>query len=193
MTPAPGFAVVDLETTGLSFRTDRILQMAIVLVEADGSISGRWSTYVRPERVLSADLGPTHIHGIRRRRLIVAPSESPALRRLASLTADRVVVAHNARFDASFLREAATRHRVGLHWSGLLCTLELSRRLDTERRLLHRLPDVCERYGVRIERAHDALHDALATAKVLPGLLRDNGIDPADEAGGRLLQSLSVS
>lgn len=169
-------AVFDLETTGLSPTRDRILQMAVVLLDADGSITGQWSTYVRPARVLTADLGPTHIHGISRRRLVLAPGEARALSTFAKLTAGRVVVAHNARFDLGFIRAATARHAVDLRWNGVLCTLDLSRRLDPERRLLHKLADVCERYGVVIEHAHDALGDATATAAVLPHILRGHGL-----------------
>lgn len=172
---SPGLAVVDLETSGLSSANDRILQMAVLLVDSCGNTTERWSTYVRPARVLTADLGPTHIHGIKRTQLLFAPTEKSAMARFAELTADRVVVAHNARFDMGFVRAAATRHDIELRFQGILCTLDLSRRLDPERRQLHKLADVCDRYGVVIAHAHDALHDATATAAVLPHLLREHG------------------
>jgi DNA polymerase III epsilon subunit-like protein len=47
----------------------------------------------------------------------------------------------------------------------------MSRRLDPERQLSHRLADVAERYGVALDRPHDALADAAATAAILPHLL----------------------
>jgi DNA polymerase III epsilon subunit-like protein len=52
----------------------------------------------------------------------------------------------------------------------------MSRRLDPERALSHRLGDVCQRYGVALERPHDALADAAATAAVVPHLLAAHGI-----------------
>ena len=169
-------AVFDLETSGLSSSKDRILQMAVVLLDHDGVVSTTWSTYVRPTNVLTTDLGPRHIHGIRRRDVLLAPGERHAMNRFAELTAHRVVVAHNARFDMGFVRAAATRHGIDLDWTGVMCTLDLSRRLDPERRRLHKLSDVCERYGVELGHAHDALHDATATATVLPHLLREHGL-----------------
>jgi DNA polymerase III subunit epsilon len=57
-----------------------------------------------------------------------------------------------------------------------LCTLSLSRRLDPDRTMSHRLSDLCERYGIANERPHDALEDAAATAAVVPHLLRAHGI-----------------
>jgi DNA polymerase-3 subunit epsilon len=57
----------------------------------------------------------------------------------------------------------------------------MSRRLDPDREQSHRLADVCERYGVSLERPHDALADAEATAAVLPHLLRAHHVhDVAD-------------
>ena len=60
-----------------------------------------------------------------------------------------------------------------------LCTLSLSRRLDPDRRLSHRLGDVCERFDIVNERPHDAVYDARVTALVLPHLLAAHGIERA--------------
>ena len=57
----------------------------------------------------------------------------------------------------------------------------MSRRLDPERQLSHRLADVIARYGIANERPHDALEDALATAAVLPHLLRAHGVTTTDQ------------
>ena len=62
-----------------------------------------------------------------------------------------------------------------------LCTLQLSRRLDPERQLTHGLADVTARYDVTIERHHDALCDARATAAVLPHLLAAHGVVDATD------------
>ena len=52
----------------------------------------------------------------------------------------------------------------------------MSRRLDPDRALSHRLTDVAERYGVELLNAHDAAADAAATADVLPHLLAAHGV-----------------
>jgi len=56
-----GFAVVDLETTGLYPSTDRVIEVAVVHVSADAEIVGEFCTLINPCR----DVGPTRIHGIR--------------------------------------------------------------------------------------------------------------------------------
>jgi DNA polymerase-3 subunit epsilon len=175
-----GYAVVDLETTGLR-PTDTILQMAVVLTDVTGRITRQWSTHVRPPRFMSTDLGPRHIHGIGRRHLLFAPRLNRAMHTLAELTAGRIVVAHNAPFDTRFLRTAADNVGIPLGWAGVLCTLDLSRRLDPSRHKNHRLTSLCEDYGIRLDQAHDALHDARATAELLPHLLREHAIVSIDQ------------
>ncbi|WP_297006582.1 exonuclease domain-containing protein, partial [uncultured Corynebacterium sp.] len=53
------FAVVDVETTGFTNR-DRVLEVAVVHADADGTVTGTWSTLVNPER----DIPNSRIHGI---------------------------------------------------------------------------------------------------------------------------------
>lgn len=180
----PTFAVVDLETSGLSSRRHRVLQIGVVVVDADGTVLDRWSSLVKLRWPLQR-VGPTRIHGITRRTLRGAPSIETALDELGARIDGSIVVAHNAAFDAGFLARAARRRppddplRRGLE--SPLCTLRMSRRLDPDHQLSHRLADVCERYGVTLVRPHDALADAEATAAVLPHLLAAHGV--TDTAG----------
>lgn len=183
--PPLRFAVVDVETSGLSVGQHRILQIGLVVVEVDpvdhrSTEIARWSTMIRL-RWPWQRLGPRRIHGIRRRDLRGAPQLADALRELQQRLDGAIFTAHNAGFDAGFLEEAARTAGFPLELGPLLCTLRLSRRLDTERSQSHRLSDVCTRYGVTLDRPHDALEDAAATAAVLPHLLRAHGITRADQ------------
>jgi len=183
---ARGFAVVDLETSGLR-ASDTILQMAVILRDLSGRTTRNWSTHVRPRSVLTADLGPRHIHGIGRRHVLFAPGLRRAMTTLAELTTGRIVVAHNAPFDTRFLRNAAEEVGVTLDWAGVLCTLDLSRRLDPHGHKNHRLGSLCEDYGIRLDQAHDAFHDAQATAELLPHLLRGHAIESVAQMSGYFL------
>ena len=183
-TVAP-FAVVDVETTGLRFDRDQILQIAVVLHNWSSQLAPTqptsvWSTYVRPSKFWSRDLGPQHVHGISRRHLVFAPNTAKAMRKFAQLTSGRIIVAHNADFDTKFLRAAALEHDIDLHWAGVLCTLQLSRKLDPQRQQTHKLSTLCEKYGVALDQAHHAEHDARATAELLPHLLTAHGIADAE-------------
>jgi DNA polymerase-3 subunit epsilon len=175
----PRFAVVDLETSGLNTQRHRILQLGMVVVEADGTVVDQWSSLVKLRWPLQR-VGPTSIHGITRSTLKGAPSLDDALDELGARLDGAIFTAHNAKFDSEFLARAVRRRtaadpvRAGIE--PRLCTLRMSRRLDPERALSHRLGDVCERYGVALERPHDALGDAAATAAVLPHLLAAHGV-----------------
>jgi DNA polymerase III subunit epsilon len=174
----PRFAVVDIETSGLSLRRHRILQVAIVTVEG-GQVVDEWSSLVKL-RWPWQRVGPSAMHGISRRSLRSAPRRVDVLAELGRRLEGTVFTAHNALFDWSFIDRASRRDGVVLPPLSRLCTLRLSRGLDPERERSHRLADLCERYGVVNDRPHDALFDARATAMVLPHLLGAHGVTDAD-------------
>jgi DNA polymerase-3 subunit epsilon len=175
------FAVVDVETSGLSLRRDRLLQVGVVVVDERGGILERWASLVRPRRRLLFRVGPTRLHGIRRGALRHAPPLRSVLDELARRLDGAVFVAHNARFDLGFLEKAAEEAGVRLPITTTLCTLRLSRELDPGRLLSHRLGAICERHGIELVRPHDALADADATAAVLPRLLAAHGFSSSGD------------
>ena len=175
------FAVVDVETSGLSLRRDHVLQVGVVLVDGDGVVLDRWGSLLRPRSPWFFRVGPTELHGIRRRDVRHAPPAGQVLHELAQRMAGARFVAHNAPFDIGFLRKAATQYGVALPIDDPLCTLRLSRALDPQRAQSHRLGDLCRRYDVELVRPHDALADADATAAVLPHLLRAHGVTTIDQ------------
>ncbi len=173
---AARFAVVDVETSGLSVKRHRILQVAVVIADGDGHILDRWVSLVRPRWRWLFRLGPREIHGLNRADLRKAPAARDVLTELSQRIDGATFTAHNAQFDAEFLLTSARRFRVQLPIAAQLCTLRLSRTLDPERALSHRLADVSARYGIANARPHDALEDALTTAALLPHLLRAHGV-----------------
>lgn len=163
------YAVIDLETTGLRVGwNDRVVEVAVVQLDATGSVVTEWCTLVNPGR----DLGPQHIHGIRAVEVLDAPSFSEIAGCLARLLAGRIVVAHNFRFDGPFL--AAEYQRIGvtapLDPNYGLCTMALAAQyLPGAGRSL---ADCCARAGVEVTCAHSALYDARAAAGLLTYYLR---------------------
>ena len=175
------FAVVDVETSGLSLRRHHVLQVGVVVVDGEGQVLDRWSSLLAPRSRWFFRVGPTSVHGIRRQQLRGAPPAPDVLVELSHRMQGSRFVAHNAAFDVAFLRKAASRHSVDLAFGDPLCTLKMSRALDPDRQLSHRLGDLCQRYGIELSRPHDALADADATAAVLPMLLRAHGVVTADQ------------
>ncbi|WP_158888489.1 exonuclease domain-containing protein [Amycolatopsis anabasis] len=180
----PGYAVVDLETTGLDpGRHHRIVEVAVVHVSPGGEITGSWETLVNPAR----DLGPQRIHRVTAAQTLRAPTFGDIAGRLAGLLAGRVVVAHNLRFDGRFLAAEFARHNhpVPLGPDHGLCTMLLAR--DYLPGAGRSLADCCAAFGITIEDAHRASADALAAARLLAGYLR---LDPDGE---RWTESLSAA
>ena len=183
------FAVVDVETSGLSLRHNHLLQIGVVVVDGAGHIVDRWTSLVRPRHRVLFRVGPTRLHGISRRDVRHAPELRPVLQRLAAALDGAVFVAHNASFDVGFLRKAAASTGIVLHIESTLCTLQLSRQLDPQRSDSHRLGAICERFGVALVRPHDALADADATAAVLAHLLAAHGITNREQMGAQLVRA----
>ena len=169
-----GFAVVDVETTGLFPGSHRIAEIAVVHVEPDGTVGNRWETLVNPER----DLGPQHIHGIQAADILRAPLFEDIAHDVMDLLAGRVLVAHNVHFDYRFVSHEMGRTGLALPFEAhdCLCTMKLARRyLPGAGRTLK---DCCDSFGVSLDNAHCAGDDAEAAAHVLSNYLRMDSENP---------------
>ncbi|WP_438853892.1 exonuclease domain-containing protein [Agromyces sp. M3QZ16-3] len=159
----PSFAVIDVETTGLSPKAGRVLELAVVRVDARGAVIDEWTSRFNPE----GPVGATHIHGI----TAADVADAPLFHEVAGTIVDRLgglpVAAHNAKFDLAFLRSEFTLAGWDMPWLPSFCTLHGSYHYlpDMHRR---RLADCCWATGVPLSDAHSALGDARAAA----GLLR---------------------
>ncbi|MFE1251035.1 DEDDh family exonuclease [Streptomyces sp. NPDC058735] len=161
-----GYAVVDVETTGLA-RDDRIISAAVYRLDARGEVEDHWYTTVNPER----DPGPVWIHGLTSEALEGSPLFPDIAEEFTSRLAGRVLVAHNAVFDWQMIareyaranREAPVRQR--------LCTIALSKELGLPLPN-HKLESLAAHFGVVQQRAHHALDDARVLAEAFrPSLL----------------------
>jgi DNA polymerase-3 subunit epsilon len=165
--------VVDVETTGLNpYRYDRVIEVAAVCLAPGQGILHELTSLVNPER----DVGPTRIHGLTASDLVNAPRFEEIAGDLADfLRGSDALVGHNVRFDVSFLQSEYARIGVAMPHYATLDTLALAGRGT--------LSACCERHGVEFDgRAHAAIHDARATARLLqkileqdPGLLYECG------------------
>lgn len=120
------WALVDVETSGVIARRDRVLSVAVVTIGPDGEQTGEFSTLLNP----GCDPGPVHVHGLTAERLLGAPTFEQVAGRIGALLQDRVLVAHNAQFDYDFLAHEFARARLYLPVSRRLCTLALNRQVD---------------------------------------------------------------
>ena len=173
--PRPaGYVVFDCETTGTDTSEDEIVSLALVRLDPDGVEVTRYETLVRPSRPIPA--GATAVHGISDDDVAGAPRFAQIASKLRGLLDGAVFVAHNASFDLEIVRHAFAR--VGLDYSpdDIACTLEAFRLLEPLADN-HRLQSICERRGIELHGAHEAIGDVLATVALLR-LLLDEDIAP---------------
>jgi len=146
---------VDLETNGLSYVRGRIIEVAAIRVEA-GQITGSVNQLIDPGTELPRFI--TDLTGITAADVRAAPAFHQIAHELHQLLEGAVFVAHNVRFDYSFLKQEFKR--VGLDFSPRqLCTMRLSRALFPQERS-HKLESIIRRHGFLAERRHRAYDDA---------------------------------
>lgn len=118
------FTVFDIETTGMSAVSDRIVELAAVRIDTDGERTA-FQTLVHPGRSIPPDA--TRVHRISDAMVASAPKFSAAARDFMALAAGSTLVAHNARFDLSFMQESLARTGMQLWKSKTMDTLKLIR------------------------------------------------------------------
>ena len=157
-------AVIDVETTGLfPNRHDRVVEIAIVIIGADGQLQQEFVSLVNPAR----DIGPTSIHGLTSADILHAPQFADVASLVLSALKGTVAIAsHNVRFDRQFLEGEFVRLKSDLPDFHTLCTMQLAGGGN--------LSDCCRHHGITFEgNTHDALNDARAAARLLISLLAD--------------------
>ena len=157
---ATGFAVVDVETTGLfPGGHDRVVEIGIVALDPWMRSEAEWTTLVNPCR----DIGPTRIHGITASQVVNAPIFADIVGDVSACLGDRIVVGHNIRFDLSFLDAEFGHAGYRVEWAPGLDTMWLASSITGARRLV----ECCECFGIDTGRSHSALSDARSTAALL--------------------------
>lgn len=165
-----GFVVVDLETTGLSPQRSQILEIGAVRIESL-RMTDRFETLVDPGQPVPASI--TRLTGIDAALLAGAPGTVCALEDFQAWLAeapDAIFVAHNAAFDAGFVRRGLAQHGLPALATPVLCTRRLSRRL-VPRLGRYGLDALSAHFGISNGARHRALGDASAAARLLLELL----------------------
>jgi DNA polymerase III subunit epsilon len=155
------FVALDLETTGLSAETDRIVEIGAVRFLMSGQEVGRFQRLVNPERPMSP--GAYAIHGLSDADLADAATAREVLPEFLEFLGDpgsTVLLAHNASFDAGFLGCELSRAGLPLSELSILDTLALARR-RLPMLSSHRLDAMAQHLGLDGAGTHRALADSL--------------------------------
>lgn len=160
------YAIVDIETTGGSSRMEKITEIAIY--QHDGEkITGEFASLINPERNIPYFI--TSLTGITNEMVEDAPRFYEIAKKIVEMTEGRTFVAHNARFDYSFLREEFKS--LGFNFRRpLLDTVALSRKLIPGH-TSYSLGNICKDLQIVINGRHRAAGDAFATTRLFEILL----------------------
>jgi DNA polymerase-3 subunit epsilon len=148
---------LDVETTGMSFTRNRIIEIGAIRVES-GEVKASFNRLIDPQAELPQFI--TELTGITRDDLISSPSFYDICDELYEIMQGAIFVAHNVRFDYGFLKQEFKR--VGKQFNPKqLCTVRLSKALyPTERH--HKLQNLIDRCDIEVTARHRAYDDAQA-------------------------------
>ncbi|SFR49669.1 exonuclease domain-containing protein [Thiomicrospira sp. ALE5] len=148
------WVLVDIETTGGKPGRDEIIEIAVQRFH-DGEWVQSWQQLIRPQRTIPPWI--TRLTGITNAMVADAPRFNEIADELAALLADKVFVAHNARFDYGFIKHQFKQ--LGLNWRATtLCTVKLSKQLFPQYPR-HGLDHLVARYDLPQVDRHRAMGD----------------------------------
>jgi DNA polymerase-3 subunit epsilon len=174
-------AIVDLETTGGHITRDRITEIGIVLV--DGDRVERFSSLINPGQPIPPFI--EKMTGISNEMVADAPPFEALADEILAMLSGRLFIAHNARFDYGFLKNAF--RRLGLKFqTEVLCSVKLSRKLYPQH-YKHNLDSLIERHGIVLEERHRAMADAEAVWAFLQSARAELTETVIEEMAGALL------
>ena len=155
------FVVFDIETTGLSPLGCKITEIGAVLVKKD-EVLAIFNTFVNPEIPIPPEI--TQLTGISDDMVKDAPKTKEAIQSFLDFIGDRMLVAHNASFDISFIRKAAADFDLPFS-NAYLDTVSMSRYVNPDLKK-HKLDTVAEYFGLGDFNHHRASDDAEMCAKI---------------------------
>lgn len=176
-------AFVDLETTGATATADRITEIGIVEVDADGTVR-EWQQLVNPETRIPPFI--EQLTGISNEMVAEAPPFAAVAEETLRRLEGRLFIAHNARFDYGFLKNEFKRLGITFR-APVLCTVKLSRTLFPEHKR-HNLDSLIERHQLHAE----ARHRALADAQLIHQFWQRIHVAPGSEAVQAALKTLNA-
>ena len=155
------YVVFDIETTGFSAVTDRIIEIGAVKVE-DGKITDKFSTFVNPKRPIPFRI--TELTGITDEMVIGSPDIETILPQFIEFIGDAVLVAHNASFDVGFIEQNCKRQKIEADFT-YVDTVALARVLLPALNRF-KLDTVAKALNISLENHHRAVDDAGCTAEI---------------------------
>ncbi len=161
------FSIIDIETTGLSPKREKITEIAI-FVHDGKKVVDEFSTLINPEVDIPYRI--TQITGINNKMVKDAPKFYEVAKHIVEMTEGTTFVGHNVHFDYNFVRKEF--RELGYDYQRkVICTAKLSRKLLPGRRS-YSLGKLCPELGIENPHRHRAFGDATATTKLFEILMK---------------------
>lgn len=173
------YCVLDLETTGISFRTEKITEVGIMKIR-NGELLDSFSCFVNPEKPIPQKV--VEVTNITDDMVKDADTIDKVLPKVIEFIGDSVLVAHNADFDIGFLKYNATALGLKLN-NTYMDTLKLAKELFPQYKK-YKLGIIAENLGIKVDVAHRALDDVDTTVKVfniMLDMLKEQGVKTLDD------------
>ena len=167
------YCVFDLETTGLSFRTEKITEIGIMKIK-NGEVIDSFSSFVNPEKPIPQRV--IDVTNITDEMVADAPKIQEILPKVLDFMGDSVLVGHNVDFDIGFLKYNCAKFGYTLD-NTYVDTLRLAKDLFPDFKK-YKLGIIAENLGIKVDVAHRALDDVDTTVKVfniMMDMLKDRG------------------
>ncbi|WP_019532574.1 PolC-type DNA polymerase III [Paenibacillus ginsengihumi] len=165
------YVIFDIETTGLSVTSNKIIEIAGVKMK-DGKEIDRFATFINPHERIPYNI--QQLTNITDDMVREAPELEEKLPEFAAFVGDCVLVAHNARFDIGFIQANLKRLGHPELANPVLDTLELARMLFPSLKN-HRLNTLADKFKVSLDNHHRAIDDSIALGHILFHLLKEAG------------------
>ena len=173
------YVVFDIETTGLSPRYNKIIEIGAVKIK-NGKIQDTFSEFINPEVPIPYTI--TKLTSITDQMVMEAPTIDEILPKFMEYVGDAILVAHNASFDTGFIKEFCKQLDIPFD-STIMDTMTLAHVLIPELGK-YTLDRLCKQFNVSLEHHHRACDDAAATAEIFLKMLKmvhDKGVDTVNE------------
>lgn len=155
------YAIIDIETTGVDPRHDRILEVSAIKV-ANNNVSATFSAIIKQPDINISDYPFVQkLTGITQDMIDNGTDEKTALTDFAQFINECILVGHNANFDINFLYDNLLKCDILLN-SDFVDTMRISRRLFPDFPH-HRLTDIAQHFGIDTKGSHRALKDCEIT------------------------------
>ncbi len=161
------YAIIDIETTGLSPKKEKITEIAIYVYDGE-KVVDEFVSLINPERPVPYYI--TRLTGITNEMLTNAPKFYEVAKKIIEITENRIFIAHNVNFDYNFIKEEFAQ--LGYEFKrNKLCTVKLSKKIIPGKKS-YSLGKLTAELGISINGRHRAAGDAYATVQLFEYLLK---------------------